>query len=253
MINSALLSKYRIKEFIQFISNILLIVKQHGPDKLKVKALYMVLLQNHESLQKAYKQEANNEITSQLARLDEQRDQAIICLRQVCDGYTHHPNKKLKAAGEKIVACIDKYGSKLYHLNYSAETAALKKLAHDLQTNPECINALQAMHMEDVVNEMNTANVKFEKLFVDRLGEFSQDETKSTRALIQLTTDAYKTLMQHVDAHTTLAPSEEYTSLANHINENIEHFNQVVARRKHGGEAEEADPTSDEAVETPAV
>jgi hypothetical protein len=253
LIHSAVLSKYRIKEFIQFISNILIIVKKHDPEKLKVKALYKILLQNLESLEKAHRQEAQNEITTQLALLDEQRDRAIICLRQVCDGYTNHSNPTLKAAGQKIVASIDKYGNKLYSLNYGAETTALKQLVHDLQHNPECVSALQALQMEEVVKDMHTANVKFETLFVDRLEDFSQDEIKSTRELIRLTTDAYKTLMQHIDAHAVLAPSGEYTSLVNHINENIEHYNLVVERRKNGVETEEADTTSDEAVETPSV
>jgi len=249
MIRSAILSKYRIQEFIQFISNMLMIVKQHGPDKLKIKALYTVLYQHHEKLQEAYKQDTISDITPQLAHLDIRRDQAIICLRQICDGYTHHHNEKLKTAGKKIVECIDKYGSRLYSLNYGAETAALKHLARDLQTNPECISALQEMHMEDVVNEMHMANTKFEKLFIQRLGEFSQYETKSTKELIQLTSEAYRTLVQHVDAHATLALSEEFTSLISHMNENIEHFNQVVERRKRGGEPEEMDATSDESVD----
>jgi hypothetical protein len=253
MIHSAILSKYRIKEFIQFISNILLIVKKHDPEKLKVKALYKILLQNLESLKKAHRQEAQNEITTQLALLDEERDRAIICLRQVCDGYTNHSNPTLKAAGQKIVASIDKYGSKLYHLNYGAETTALKQLVYDLKHTPECVSALKVLNMENVVNDMHTANIKFETLFIDRLGDFSQDETKSTRELIRLTTDAYKTLMQHIDAHAVLAPSGEYTILVNHINENIEHYNQVVERRKSGVETEEADTTSAEALETPSV
>ena len=253
MIKTALFSRYRIKEFIQFINNTLLIVKKHGPDKLRVKALYLALLQNHESLKKIYKQDAMNEITPQLVRLDEKRDRAIVCLRQVCEGYTNHPNEKQKAAGQKILDCIDKYGSKLYNLNYSAETAALHQLAHDFQTDPECVSALQTLHMEEVVNAMNAANKKFEKLFVDRLEIFSAEQAKSTRDLLQLSAEAYKTLMQHLEAHATLAPSAEYTSIINHINENIEHFNQMVEKRKSGLEPEEAAPMDDEAVDTPSM
>ena len=38
MINNALFKKYRTNEFIQFISNTLMIIKEHGADKLKIKA-----------------------------------------------------------------------------------------------------------------------------------------------------------------------------------------------------------------------
>ena len=245
MIKTAFVGRYRLQEFIQFVSNTLAIVKQHGPDKLRIRAQYLTLLQQYERLQQAYQQNALSEITPQLARLDARRDRAIVCLRKLCDGYACHPNERLKAAGKKIVACIDKYGSKLYHLNYSAETAALKNLVRELQTNPECLSAIQEMKLEEVVKEMEAANLTFDKLFIQRLGEFSQSETNSTRALMPLTTEAYRTLAQHVDAHATLTPSEEYTSLINHLNENIEHFNLIVERRKGGIEAEDADVVVD--------
>ncbi len=246
MINAAVLGRYRIQEFIQFISNTLIIVKQHGAEKLKVKALYNVLSQHHIQLQEAYKQDTNSEITPQLTSLDTQRDQMIICLRQICEGYTHHPNEKLKAAGSRIVACIDKYGSKLYQLNYNAETASLKNLIRDLQTNPDCVAAIQDLDLEEVVKEMNIANINFEKLFIQRLGEFSQNGAKSTKELVQLTSEAYRTLAQHVTAHATLTPSEGYTSLIKHLNENIDHFNHIVDRRKGTGVPQEADGSADE-------
>ncbi len=152
--------------------------------------------------------------------------------------YTHHHDKKRREAAEEVIACIDKYGYKLYSLNYGAETAALKNLAHDLQTDPVCMDAIQELQLKDVVNEMKNANVQFEKLFIERLSALSQEVIKSTKERIKSTTEAYRTLVQHVDAHATLAPSEVYDAFTSHLNENIEHFNQVVERRKNGQEAE---------------
>lgn len=253
MIKSARFNYFRLREFKQFISNILMIVKEHGPDKLKIKAYYQVLLNNYESLREAHEQDNHNAATPQLAALDDRRDQAIISLRTICDGYTYHYQEKKKAAGMKVVDCIDKYGSKLYSLNYSAETDALKGLTHELLSNPECISALQEIHVEDLVKEIETANTKFEKLFVQRLRSFSEDEARTTTELKQLSVAAYTTLMQHIDAHATLAPTEEYTSLIRHINENVEHFNLMVERRKSGGEAAEMDTLPDASLDESAV
>lgn len=250
MINAALLNRYRLQEFIQFVSNTLMIAKQHGPEKMKVKVPYQTLQQQHYRLQTAYKQTANSDITPLLANLDTRRDQAIICLRRLCEGYTYHAQEKKKAAAATVLTCIDKYGNKIYQLNYSAETAALKNLVRDLRTDTECVAALQVLGLEEVANEISNANVKFEKLFIQRLQEFSQDELAGTRTLSQQTTEAYKTLVQHIEAHATLAPSSEYTLFVNHLNENIEHFNQIVQRRKRSGEAtpEEENTASDETV-----
>ena len=56
MITTALLTRYRIKEFIQFVSNSLMIVGQHNPDQLHVKKQYTTLTQVHRQLEQAYKQ-----------------------------------------------------------------------------------------------------------------------------------------------------------------------------------------------------
>lgn len=255
MIKTALVNRYRLQEFIQFISNTLMIVKQHGPEKMKIKELYYLLQRHQEKLQVAYKQTAHSDITPLLASLDTQRDQAIICLRKVSEGYTYHPQEKMRAAAATVLACIDKYGNKLYQLNYSAETAALKNLVRDLQTVPACTAALKDLGLEAVMHEIRSANTKFKKLFIQRLEEFSQDEVSGTRVLNQQTSEAYKTLMQHIDAHATLAPSVEYTLFINHINENIEHFNQMVERRKRSGEAvpEEVATASEATVDTASL
>ncbi|MEM9930370.1 MAG: DUF6261 family protein, partial [Bacteroidota bacterium] len=122
MIKTASLKNYRVQEFIQFISNTLTIVQRHDPAKLKIAEYVTALTQHHQMLENAYKQDTLSEITPQLAQLDAVRDQALVCLRQVCEGYTSYPDETLSASGKKIVECIDKYGSKLYSLNYGAET-----------------------------------------------------------------------------------------------------------------------------------
>lgn len=232
MIHPASLSSYRVNDFIQFISNMLMIVKQHNPEKLQIRGIYEELLQYQSELQEYYKYDNHSGITPQLSRIDAQRDQAIICLRQIGQGYTYHHQDKLKEAGQILVDCIDKYGSQLYRLNYNAETAALKNLARDLQTQPDLKHAIELMHLEDVLNEMNQANLKFEKMFIKRLKESSQVAPKSYKQHHEIISEAYQKLVKHISAHATLSPSEQFNSLIRHMNENIEHFNQLRERRK---------------------
>lgn len=243
MIKTASFKNYRIQEFIQFISNTLKIVQRHDPAKLKIEEYFTALTQHHQMLEAVYKQDTISEITPQLAQLDTVRDQALVCLRQVCEGYTNYPDETLSTAGKKIVECIDKYGSKLYSLNYGAETAVLKNLVRDLQTDTEYIKALKALHMEALVQQMNSTNLAFEDLFIERLEEYSTYEGKTTRELTQITTETYRTLVQYLSAHALLAPSDKYTSLINLMNENIEHYNQVVERRKRDGETVDSEGT----------
>ena len=79
---------------------------------------------------------------------------------------------------------------------------------------------------------MKASNEEFEKIFVDRLGEYSTVESKATKELVQLAADAYRKLVKHIDAHNTLTPSVDYENLIGHLNENTEYFNQIVENRK---------------------
>lgn len=255
MINSAQLQNFRIKEFIQFITNNLMIIKDHGPDLLKIKPLYRKLQEAAASLSEAYKQSTSSELTPVLASLDLQRDQAIISMRQIAEGYGSYPDEAMQKHGRNVLQCIDKYGSRLYQLNYGAETAALKNVARDLQTLPECIEAVEAMHLDGLLKLMDQKNAEFEKRFVERLGKQSQYDGQTTSELMKNVTEAYRTLVQHITAHATLSPSEDYDALIRHINENVDHFNYVLQRRRSGAdveadsEAPEAEVEADESTE----
>ena len=215
-----------------------MIVSQHGPDQLKVKAQYQGLHQLYQQLENSLQQANTRSLTPQLTQLDAQRDQAIICLRMISEGYTRHPKATQRKAGQLLLACMGRYGNRLYDLNYSAETATLKQLLRDLQTDSECTSAIQALHLEEVVSEMKRANQEFEKLFIQRLEESSQVEVQSTRELIQKITEAYRTLLKHLEAHAILTPSSDYKLLIDHLNENITHFNEMINRRKSSSDTE---------------
>jgi hypothetical protein len=232
MIKSVQLKNLRSSEFVQFISNVLKIVGGYDPAKLKVQALYDTLNDQQQLLAATLQQSSQHELTPQLAQLDKQRDEAIICLRQVSEGYTHHPSDEARLAGEMVLHCISKYGNRLYQLNYSAETAILKNLVKDLTTSPDYVKAVKALGMQMVVDTMQQTNQQFEDLFLQRMKEFSQEESSSTTELIGATTEAYRTLIQHLSAHATLTPSATNTELINYLNENVDHFNQLVERRK---------------------
>lgn len=251
MIATANIFNYRIKEFLQFMRNALMIASQHGPDKLQVKAQYQALNKLYQQLERTYKQNDEDALNQELTQLDAARDQAIVCLRMLSEGYTRHHSDAHRRAGQRVLDCIDKYGSRLYNLNHSAETATLKKIVHDLQADPASTKALQLLNLEATVAEIKRTNQDFERKFVRQLEAASQAEGRRVRDLVQHTADAYRTLVDHVQARALLSPSAEYTLFGHHFSENVEHFNQIVARRKQTAEAptEEATDVSAEAGE----
>ena len=253
MTTTPLFSRYRIKEFIQFVRNALMIVGQHNPDRLQIKAQYQTLSKLHRQMERSYKQDKSDALAQELAELDAARDQTIVCLRMLSDGFTRHPNEAQQEAGQRVLDCIDKYGSRLYNLNHSAETATLKKIVHDLQTDPACAEALERLHLEAVVNEIKRANQAFERKFVQHLEATSQTNGPRMRELVRQTTDAYRTLTEHAAAHALLTPSPEYTLFGHHLDENTEHFNQIVERRQQAQAASDEEADTSPADTTEAV
>ena len=61
-----------------------------------------------------------------------------------------------------------------------------------------------------MVTEIKRVNQEFER----QLEAASQAEGPSVRELVQRTAEAYRTLMQFVEARATLTPSSEYTLFA---------------------------------------
>ncbi|MGB3587014.1 MAG: DUF6261 family protein [Tunicatimonas sp.] len=238
MFVAASIFNYRIKEFTQFIRNTLMIVNQHNPTELKVKTQYQDLNRLCQQLEKAYEQLDNSHLSLQLTELDNQRDQAVICLRALSEGYTRHPKTTHQEAAAQLLTCIDRYGNRLYALNYTEETATLKQLISELQTRPECVQAVQTLKLEVVVNEMKQANQAFEKLFIQRIEENVQLEGPTNRELTRQAATAYRELLKHLQAHATLNPSNEYRLLTDLLNENTSHFNEVVARRRNNSGSE---------------
>ena len=230
---------YRLQEVIRFLSNVLASTDEHGTQKLKLKEIYQVLSDQVSALKENYMLDVNN-LTPQLEALDLERDQAIICLRKIVEGYTHHPQPELSEAGIKILECIDKYGSNIYRLNYSAETTVLEGLVRDLRQSQPLADAVKKMHMEEVVAVIEKANLEFDQLHVQRLKEYSRVEISKNQELVKSAVDSCKRLFQLTEAHAILQPSELYDSFINHLNETISHFNDLVERRKKVGHGKDA-------------
>ncbi|MBN1182261.1 MAG: hypothetical protein JXB49_08245 [Bacteroidales bacterium] len=231
MILTPIFNRFRISEYIQFFSDTATICSQSNPKELNIEAQFNEFNRQQKSLEESFKQNRKSEITALLTKLDERRDRALVCISIVADGFLNHFNPRKQDAAQKISDCISKYGSKLYTLNYQAETSVLTSLGEDLQG--ELSESVNLLHLNEVVDEMNAANTEFNEKFIDRIDETSMDDSESTSNLIKLTLEKYKVLCRHIDAHATITPSEQYTNLIKRLNALIERYNSTMALRNN--------------------
>lgn len=232
MILTPFFNRFRTSEFIQFFSDTATICSQSNPKRLNIEVQFNEFNRQQKSLEESFKQNRKSEITTQLAKLDERRDRALVCISAIADGYLSHFNPREQEAAQKISDCISKYGSKLYTLNYQAETSVLTSLGKDLKS--ELSEPVKLLHLNEVVDEMNAANTEFNEKFIDRIDETSMDDSESTTNLINPTLEKYKVLCKHIVAHATISPSEQYTNLIKRLNTLIGRYNSTMALRNNG-------------------
>lgn len=114
-------------------------------------------------------------------------------------------------------------------MNYSAETSVISNLSTELTgTLP---TQLKILDIKDVAEEMTEANNSFNQKFLERIEESANDASQSSGELIKVTTQKYRELCKHIEAHATITPSDAYNNLISNLNSLIERYNSTMALR----------------------
>ncbi len=231
MISTVLFNKFRIEECIQFFKDVSGICQNSNPEQLKINRQYKALKESVDKLEEEFKADRKSEYTEEIQALDHRRDEAVICLRKIADGFTNHYDKSKSEAGKAIIDCIDKYGTSVYKMNYKAETGILSNLGDDLKNDKTVSQAVESLGLSDVVSEMIKANKLFNERFLSRIEQQTEDVSQSATELVIESKTFYKALTDHIIAYNTIEPTEALTSLINKLNTLIESYNQTVESR----------------------
>jgi hypothetical protein len=235
--------RLRISESIQFFNDVLTVCKNSNPAELNIANQWAELNKSYKLLSESFKKEQGSVLTADLVTLDYRRDQAVICLRKLADGYRNHHDEAKKKAGKLLVVTIDKYGKAIARMNYQAETSVLTNLATDLKDDAKNAAAVKLLGLGDTVTEMVTANTLFNNIFIERVGEAAAKDIASASDMVDECKEKFATLVTHIEANQTLTPSEGLSTLIKQMNSLIEKFNTMFAIR--GGRKEGDQPQDD--------
>ncbi len=239
MILPAIFKKFRINEFVQFFVDVIGLCEKNNPETLNINVQLETLKETNARLDEAFKRDQKSGVTKQLTLLDQQRDEDIICLRMLADAFSHYFEEDKKNAGERILTCIDKYGSSIYRMNYHAETSTVDNLGKELKNTAELAEAINTLGIADVVDHMAGTNDQFKDLYQQRVQEEAANNDVSAGEIIKEALNNYHTLVTHIEAHATITPSDAYTKLINELNGLIERYNATMALRTGTKEDEE--------------
>jgi hypothetical protein len=243
MLKSIFYSNLRIGEFIQFIKQFLAFVQGGDPLALGIQDQYLALEQQWNELQQLFKKVLGSELTEVLEKQDERRDRAISGLRMYFDSFTYHMDPAKSEAARKLLEVIDRYGRGISRKNYQEESAIISGILKDWENDPELSEAITLLNADDWKEELKTANNEFDAVYRDRTSDLISVPEASATEMREPVMDAYRMLVNHLEAHTTLAQDKaSYQHLAALLNKHIDQYNQLVISRSRGeSESEDID------------
>lgn len=229
----------RNSEFISFAEYVVIVCNQNNPRALKIEEQLNGFVSTFGELNRLFKIAQGNKLTGEVQAMDDRRDRALIGIRMYAECHLFHYNTELRQASKLVLATYNKYGKSLHRLNYYAETGVINSLTGDFTTELELVSAIGTLGLKEWVEELSTANRLFTELFIARSGTNAAkpDGKLETQRLVCI--EQYDTLARHITAHSTLTPSAEYEKLIKELNDIIEGYNALVAKRiNNGGEDE---------------
>lgn len=241
MINSVNFKSFRNSESVQFFNDIVTLCTESNPKALNIEAQLNTLNESVNSLNSNFATDRSSEITNDLISLDQRRDKAITCLRMLTEGYTNHFDSAKSESAKQLLQTIDKYGSSISRMNYQAETSTLDNLGDELQNDAAVANLVSQLDLSDLVSEMIEANNAFNTRYLDRVKEEAEGNEVAIGEVIKKSIANFRLLTAHIEAHSTLNPSDELNTLADRINELIERYNLTVQRKHADNEVDEDD------------
>ena len=228
MITTANFQNYRKGDFYQFMVNVLDILTQDRATTLNVSSQRAALATEVQNFNNAYTPIIGSDITPQLASLDTQRDDALIGLKSVLEGYVKHHEEGKRNAAFILLDLMKGYGNEINKHRYQLETATVSNLISDWQTLHA--DKLSLLSLTQWVQHLADTNTNFNTLYVSRTQQISGLETGTLEAIRAAAVDKYRDLRAHIEAHGLLTPTELNTQVQQEISSLALQYNDAVTR-----------------------
>lgn len=180
------------------------------------------------NLKASYKIEKGSLITEELKILDKRRDMAIQGIKTVVKGYTYYFDTTVQDKARLILRIFTKHGSRIANFNYGSQTAIVKSIISEFETNEHLQSAIDTFHLSLWIAELKTANESFGEKYLYRIAEFA---AKKGVSVTKQRPEAFATcqkFMKHLNANMILNPTPELTLLTATVTELVKKYNQSL-------------------------
>ena len=188
-------------------------------DNSYVTSLCSLLGTGISDMEKALGKALKSEFTPVLFQKDAERDSAYLGLRNFIKSYVHSRDSVKAGAAIKLLSVIENAGNNIYRLGYVDETAKLNALILSLKAG-EMAQALQTTGATEWFQEMETAQLEFEKAYKEKVDMESAIDYPLLKDSKNRIAKTLKALLSFVESNAELTPAQ-YKPVEEKINEVI--------------------------------
>ena len=232
------LTKLRLMNFYQVMTNVQLFLSQEDLETLKLKDAAKVFDEKYKAFDAAVQPMRGDVDTKELNKLDERRDKALIGLYGHVRVFTGFPEEAKATAAQQLQAILLKYDKAPQTKPLREETAIVSNVVSDLEV-ADAKAKLTLIGAEKWLDELKDANKKFEAAYNART-QRNMDlvgQTKEKRIALD---GEYRRLAHTINALATLGGEAPYKRLMSSINADIQQA--LLAERPETKKKEPKDP-----------
>ena len=206
-------------ERIQFLEDVIGIFRTDAllnPLHSKLEASLSQLESKHTESLASFKPLRKSDLTQQINELDDLRDAILRFLNKQLDAYSIHWENDLQEASTRILNQVQTYGTRIYKLNYVAETATIQNLTHDLMTKNDLLADCQLLGIDGVISKLIEVNTSFHELWIRRQNlEAEKKNLRPVSELLEEETQLYNLVIQGLNAIHFMEETEDTQLLVN--------------------------------------
>ena len=190
----------------------------------QVKALRDAVTAEDENLQLS----AKSLITDKIAEADRLRDQLYAGYKKAVGGYANFPVPEMAEAAKVLSQHIKDYKIDT-QAQMDKETGLLVNFIQDLEGKHKA--QVDALSLSAFVEKLKAANESVRELTAQRTDERSAKTAGALKTARGASDEAYKLLVQHVNARALLEGEDAYSAFIDYANTEIEHFKKEVLKK----------------------
>ena len=232
------LTKLRLMNFYQVMTNVQLFLSQEDLETLKLKDAAKVFDEKYKAFDAAVQPMRGDVDTKELNKLDERRDKALMGLYGHVRVFTGFPEEAKATAAQQLQAILLKYDKAPQTKPLREETAIVSNVVSDLEV-ADAKAKLTLIGADKWLDELKDANKKFEAAYNART-QRNMDlvgQTKEKRIALD---SEYRRLAHTINALATLGGEAPYKRLMSSINADIQQA--LLAERPETKKKEPKDP-----------